>query len=429
MTGIMWTCFLFSNFLLNVVCDLIPGHLKPLGHHRKPLGGVTIIDDFPSPTEFYENYVSKSEPFIVKGVLEKGQFPAYKLWTDKYLSEKYGKIDVDVEGGKKEDRKANQYVMPMSKFLQIYNQSSIYMVYDIAKEMKDDITVPISLQCGGLQEAIRSVIMWFSSGGTKSVLHNDGLDNINCLLDGSKDLIMFHKKYKKEIEGDHFVHQGAYSNVDVESVDMEKFPKLRDLPWYSVNITKGDCLYIPYQWYHQVISHPGRNLAVNVWSNHLRWFNTTDCEETEDKLKPISLKNFELNGIDNTDREMLIDIMFDDLESGTISRDEFIIRMKKYSSIEEDNDETLHQMFDYIDQDKDHILTMYEFQVLDLDEMFENVLDLDKLFNVNKDESVEEEPPSHKEPKYIKMGDDVSFLIKPVEKVDQSLDMSAKEEL
>jgi hypothetical protein len=57
----------------------------------------------------------------------------------------------------------------------------------------DDITVPISIQCGGLQDGIKSVIMWFSSGGTKSVLHNDGLDNINCLLDGSKDLIMFHK--------------------------------------------------------------------------------------------------------------------------------------------------------------------------------------------------------------------------------------------
>ena len=51
-------------------------------------------------------------------------------------SEKYGKIYVDVEGGKKENRKANQYVMPMSKFLQIYNQSNIYMVYDVAKEMK-----------------------------------------------------------------------------------------------------------------------------------------------------------------------------------------------------------------------------------------------------------------------------------------------------
>lgn len=61
-------------------------------------------------------------------------------------------------------------------------------------------------------------------------------------------------------------------------------------------------VHLTFRWYHQVISHPGRNLAVNVWSNHLRWFNTTDCEETEDKLKPISLKNFELNGIDNTDR-------------------------------------------------------------------------------------------------------------------------------
>lgn len=85
MTGIMWTCFLFTNFLLSVVCDIIPGHMKPLGHHRKPLGGVTIFEDFPSPTEFYENYVAKSLPFVVKGVLEKGQFPAYKLWTDKYL--------------------------------------------------------------------------------------------------------------------------------------------------------------------------------------------------------------------------------------------------------------------------------------------------------------------------------------------------------
>lgn len=87
-------------------------------------------------------------------------------------------------------------------------------------------------------------------------------------------------------------------------------------------------------------------------------------------------------------------------------------------------------MFDYIDQDKDNILTQYEFHVCDFDEMFEHVLDMDKLFNMNKEEPVEEEPPSNKEPKYIEMGDDVSFLLKPMEtKVDQSLDISAKEEL
>ena len=41
-------------------------------------------------------------------------------------------------------------------------------------------------------------------------------------------------------------------------------------------------------------------------------------------------------------REMLIDIIFDELD--TIGRKEFIIRIKKYSSVEKDNDETLHQV-------------------------------------------------------------------------------------
>ena len=30
--------------------------------------------------------------------------------------------------------------------------------------------------------------MWFSSGGTKSVVHTDAVDNINCLFRGEKEL-------------------------------------------------------------------------------------------------------------------------------------------------------------------------------------------------------------------------------------------------
>ena len=31
-------------------------------------------------------------------------------------------------------------------------------------------------------------VMWFSSGGTKSVVHTDNVDNINCLYRGEKQL-------------------------------------------------------------------------------------------------------------------------------------------------------------------------------------------------------------------------------------------------
>lgn len=33
-------------------------------------------------------------------------------------------------------------------------------------------------------------VMWFSSGGTKSVVHTDSVDNINCLYRGEKTLFM-----------------------------------------------------------------------------------------------------------------------------------------------------------------------------------------------------------------------------------------------
>ena len=33
-------------------------------------------------------------------------------------------------------------------------------------------------------------LMWFSSGGTKSVIHTDSFDNINCLFRGEKTFVM-----------------------------------------------------------------------------------------------------------------------------------------------------------------------------------------------------------------------------------------------
>ena len=38
-------------------------------------------------------------------------------------------------------------------------------------------------------------VLWFSSGGTKSVLHNDQPDNMNCILDGNKDIIFMDKVF------------------------------------------------------------------------------------------------------------------------------------------------------------------------------------------------------------------------------------------
>lgn len=54
----------------------------------------------------------------------------------------------------------------------------------------DDLRLFPCLSCGGFQHVISDIIMWFSSGGTKSVIHNDHVDNINCLFSGVKELYM-----------------------------------------------------------------------------------------------------------------------------------------------------------------------------------------------------------------------------------------------
>ena len=49
------------------------------------------------------------------------------------------------------------------------------------------------------------------------------------------------------MEDSGWMKDGQYSKVDVEKVDLLKFPKLRDLPWYEIKLHKGDCVFIPFK--------------------------------------------------------------------------------------------------------------------------------------------------------------------------------------
>ena len=50
--------------------------------------------------------------------------------------------------------------------------------------------------------------MWFSNGGTKSVLHYDSAENINCLFAGTKELYLIDpNKYEDQVRqtGSHWL--------------------------------------------------------------------------------------------------------------------------------------------------------------------------------------------------------------------------------
>lgn len=70
------------------------GHLKPLGSHRAP-DKIEERYDIPTPLEFWNKYVKVSRPVVFRGAATYSK--AFDLWTDKYLKEKYGNLEVRLE--------------------------------------------------------------------------------------------------------------------------------------------------------------------------------------------------------------------------------------------------------------------------------------------------------------------------------------------
>ena len=71
-----------------------PGHLKPFGEHAEPMP-LEEMEDIPDAKTFLEKYVFPSRPVVFRNAAKK--FPAYKLWTEEYLKEKYGDLEIRLE--------------------------------------------------------------------------------------------------------------------------------------------------------------------------------------------------------------------------------------------------------------------------------------------------------------------------------------------
>ncbi|KAL4238990.1 hypothetical protein ACF0H5_003694 [Mactra antiquata] len=276
-----------------------PGHLKPFGEGR-PSQLVEEIDYYPLAKDFFENYVIPLKPVKIKGAAKMSS--AFWKWRDDYFLSVEDTDDqqINVETRKKENRDEEVKTMKFKEFVKIYNHSEYYMVDSVPKFLSNDVLVPCPLQCKSLMNSnLVETVMWYSSGGTKSVVHVDNVDNINCLYRGDKSFVFVDpSKYRNKVDLDRL--DGSYSSMDVDSVDYVKFPGMAEVEYYHVHITAGDCLYIPYDWIHQVRSYDS-NIAVNVWWKHgvvTEGFDYTSCnnpcntELTLDKVNFIGLEDF-----------------------------------------------------------------------------------------------------------------------------------------
>ncbi|EDV25229.1 uncharacterized protein TRIADDRAFT_56962 [Trichoplax adhaerens] len=242
------------------------GHLKPLGLAGS-ISDIEYYGGFPSLQTFFKEYYYKSKPLVMKGAAKLS--PAYNLWSDDYFQSIPDISDskVAIEQPKDKSLALNVTSGTFKEFLSRYKTTREYLVDKVPSFLRKDVYMPACISCDAIDYI--EDILWFSNGGTKSTLHTDSMENLNCLFRGSKDLILFDKSYPEKDIID--VELGHYSSVDVDR-------------------------------YHQVRSF-NYNLAVNVWFKHYdQPINLSSCNSKPNRNVPLD--QFQFIGMNNYDASL-----------------------------------------------------------------------------------------------------------------------------
>jgi lysine-specific demethylase 8 len=238
------------------------------------------------------------------------------------LAQRLGPSELSVEVGPKlENRRHDTAQMTIKEFLRATandtDESSHYIVTPLdapgASALVPELLLPSVLRCGGATEEPMRLHLWVSAGGTRSVLHSDPLDNLNCVFSGRKRFWMVDSVHNASFQrdtcgwtvsdllaranGDDMAALGANElrkrygygafagNLDVRSIDLDS-PKgacWAELPWWEADVGPGDCLYIPTGFLHHVYTPPGHSVAVNWWYHRPHQFDSEagfGCEDS-----------------------------------------------------------------------------------------------------------------------------------------------------
>lgn len=283
------------------------GHMMPFGHHRPPS---VIIDEFepenaPKPEEFYETYVKKDKAVIFRGGASNSG--AFKLWNDDYVREKFGEEEVRLEG-----KYEKKHLPPVGEkylgrdtirhFVDTYHDEGnrVYVVSDLPEKMYADVEVPPSLgSCGEMSKNVVEVNIWWSGGGSASVIHKDAYHQLNCLLNGTKYWTLIEKKYEKQIykhpEPDY--EQGGFSDINAKQVDLKRYPMIKMVQWSNITLHPGDCIFLPKEYYHQVNSSGTHNMAVSLLFSRFDdrdSLDFSDCDDSSNYKNGKSLSEFDV---------------------------------------------------------------------------------------------------------------------------------------
>ena len=230
----------------------------------------------PSLEDFKNNHMDKEEPVVLEGAID--YWPAFgeRKWSLNYIKAVAGCRTVPIElGSKYTDDSWSQKLLTVQEFVETYVENRIvdkpvgylaqHQLFDQIPELQKDISVPTycSLTSDETDEEDVDINAWFGPQGTVSPLHHDPKHNLLAQVVGTKYIKLYSQNQTEYL----YPHEGLLSNtsqVDVENVDMQKFPRFEKTRSLECILGPGDLLYIPPKCWHYVRSLE-ISFSVSFW--------------------------------------------------------------------------------------------------------------------------------------------------------------------
>lgn len=230
----------------------------------------------PSKAQFLQEIWGPQKPAVLTGMMD--EWPALSRWTDGYLNQVAGDVEVDVSASKDgffsgDAEKGFIYAGRFKKFrfrdylAEVQNpkaEDKLYLQQAPLDEqfppLVNDVLAPPFLK--GREESVR---LWIGPAGNISPLHYDGADNFLCQVRGRKRLVLFAPSDTDSLYPNRMTSAIPHlSRLRIDNLDLSEYPDVRNAtPWECV-LNPGEMLFIPLSWWHQVYS-TDFSISVNFW--------------------------------------------------------------------------------------------------------------------------------------------------------------------
>lgn len=222
-----------------------------------------------SPDEFYRHFVRKNQPVVMRHMMD--DWPAMTRWGFEFFRDLNCQAAVHLESGNvmqhsTQFRKESfdQYVQ---KLIDMPDRSidpdavqpsddpvgylSVFRIFDAFPQLRADVNFDIL----NSKKLKHSTAGWLGPAGTVTGYHIDWGDNLLAQIHGRKCLHLVPPSQSSNMYTSRKFDQGTtLSQVDLDRVDVNRFPKFSQVRHHRVILNPGEMIFIPRGWWHHVRS-------------------------------------------------------------------------------------------------------------------------------------------------------------------------------